>query len=51
MNEIKNHILTNWGEDFKPNVEEQDDEIKLMILYKDIGDEYILIRTKDGGSY
>ena len=52
MNEIKNYILTNWGGyNVKPNVEETDDEIKLMVLYEDHGDKFILIRTKEGNTY
>lgn len=52
MNEIKNYILTNWGGyNVKPNVEETDDEIKLMVLYEDHGDEFIIIRTKEGDTY
>lgn len=52
MNEIKNHILTNWGGiSVKPNVEETDDEIKLMVLYEDYGDKFILIRTKEGNTF
>lgn len=52
MNEIKNYILTNWGGyNVKPNVEETDDEIKLMVLYEDHGDKFIIIRTKEGNTY
>lgn len=52
MNKIKNHILTNWGGiSVKPNVEETDEEIKLMVLYEDHGDKFLIIRTKGGDTY